>query len=111
MTAIGPMPAPSGGDSVEQGAEVLDDIIEQINQSLPAIHKLAARAHKSRHGTDRITAAAREVFKEMCDNPILNKEGDDFCSPEERAEVRRAHQKQKQSRQKQPSARIDRKAV
>ena len=64
---------------------VLDEVIERIDQSLPAIHRMCAiRKKQSRRKatTDRLLPEqakhVKAAFREMVDDPLLTESGDDI---------------------------------
>jgi len=56
----------------------LDEVIEKIDQHLPALHRRANGAVHKKPPTDRLSKKARDVFKGMCDDPLLTDDGDDI---------------------------------
>ena len=62
---------------------MLDEVIQRIDASLPIIHKKAASDGSSDTPTTRLSQAqfvrAQATFQDMCDDPLLNEEGNDIC--------------------------------
>lgn len=57
----------------------IDAAIAKVDQSLPAIRKMAA-TKKQKKATDRLSSeAARCAFRDMSTDPLLNAEGSDIC--------------------------------
>jgi hypothetical protein len=81
---FGPAPARrSQSLEVEEEAAVLDEVIEQIDQSLPILHRMAAEGESAdTPTTGRLSKAqfdrARAVFQDMQEDPLLTDEGDDI---------------------------------
>jgi hypothetical protein len=64
---------------------VLDEVIQKIDESLPAIHRMVAvrkKQSRRRTATDRLAPEearrAQAAFQEMKDNPLLTDSGDDI---------------------------------
>ena len=61
----------------EEEEVVLDDVIQQINKTLPLVYR-NCEANEGRP-TDRINRKSLKIFRAMRDDPLLNEEGDDIC--------------------------------
>lgn len=58
----------------------LDDVIEQIEDALPRIHKMCKvdKKQKRRPSTDKIRRQAKSRFQELSEDPIVNSSGTDI---------------------------------
>jgi len=79
---MGTAQPPAGNDSNKDDI-MLDDVIRQINESLPHLHVIASNGRSpAKSPTRGLSKAkfsrARSVFKKMCDDSILNDQGDDI---------------------------------
>ena len=77
MTAMRPANRQTKAPESEE-VTVLDDVIEQIDQSLPLAYERCKRVAK-KPPTDRLPREALAVFQDMREDPLLNKAGDDIC--------------------------------
>lgn len=62
--------------------KALDDAIAKVDESMPAIRRMAAK--KQKRATDRLPAdqarRAQEAFLDMKSDPLLTPSGDDICT-------------------------------
>jgi len=57
---------------------MLDDVIEQIDQTLPLVYEKCER-DRAKPSTDRLSRADLKAFQRLKEDPILNEEGTDIC--------------------------------
>jgi hypothetical protein len=68
------IPKPSESRIPTEEPRVLDDVIQKIDESLPAIHQMC----KVKQKRSPTSAMMRARFKELVEDPILNEEGTDI---------------------------------